>query len=397
MEQLEQKIKVYAPNQFKQDIKTNQMVQIELNGERYELTPINKGAEGQDMSLRLFLLPSLLGGLIFFFYFWVKDIYMIPLTGQTSSASMMLIIGTISGFLVSTGVFVFQKRKGRPNLKAIYWRNFPTIVLSLAIIVGMILLFVFYLIGIVFAGLVLDIYLSTLLALVVFSLINYVMINFIFVLSPPLMTKLLVTVILGGVLISMITNSEQQWWIDNLSFLGTSDAAGSWQFNLTLMISALLMIALIDYMFVYLRHFYPNHKGLTVLKILLIVTAISLGLVGYFPADGAGKSPEWHNQAAAMLVYMIIAMIVGVKWLVPNITREFQLTSYGIGLVLFVITFLFVTGTYMTLTGFEIIAFLLAFSWLMLLLQALEQSTKIPKPVYHVDFKPDTEHINVNN
>lgn len=140
---------------------------------------------------------------------------------------MILLLGVISSFILSSVFFVHQKRKGRNNLEDIYWRNFPTIILSITIIVAMGSLFFFYLLGLLFDGLVLDIYLSTLLSLVLFSIINYLMVSFILLISPSFMTKLLVIVIIGGVLISMVTNSEKQWWQNNISFLGTQEASNS--------------------------------------------------------------------------------------------------------------------------------------------------------------------------
>lgn len=151
------------------------------------------------------------------------------------------------------------------------------------------------------------------------------------------------------------------------------------------MVSAFLMIALVDYLFVGLLKMFPHHKGLPILRILLTITAISLGLVGYFPSDGPGKMPEYHNQAAAMLVIMVLLMIIGIKWFVPRVSKEFQYASYFIGLLMFLIAYVYLNGNYITLTAFEIVAFILAFSWLMLLLQSLDRSSKLPIESYKVE------------
>lgn len=385
MEEEKSALKLIANASFAEDVKTKQEIKLRIDDKDYLLKLDPRAGQEQDISLKLYFIPSLLGAFIFFLFFFITGRTYIPLTGSLSTASLVLVIGVISGFLTSTMQFIYHKRRGRQNLKHIYWRNFPTIIIALTLMVAVALLFIFYLLGLIFNHLSLDIYLSVLIAFIFFSIINYFMLHFIFVLSPSLITKLLVTVIIGGVLISMVTNSEAQWWKNNLSFLGTSEASGSWQFNLTLIISAFLMIALVDYLFVNIQSVYPQHKGLWVLRILLIVMSISLALVGYFPADGPGSQPEWHNQSAAMLVYTVIIMIVGIKWFIPNITREFQMTSYSIGLALFILTILFERGSYISLTAFEIIAFLLAFSWLLLLLQALERSGRLPDGIYELD------------
>lgn len=385
-------MKILVNQQFTKELNKNNQVQLKIDGQRYVLKAEELASRNQGGSLRLFLIPSLIGAICFFLFFYLRGQEFIQFSGRVSIASVILIIGVISSFLTSSIVFVYQKRHGRKNLEDIYWRNFPTVILSLTIMIAMGALFFFYILGLLFDGLVLDIYLSTLLSLVTFSIINYLMISFVFYISPPFMTKLLVIVILGGVLISMITNSEAQWWQRNLSFLGTQEASSAWRFNLTLMISALLMIALIDYLFVGLQKIYRKHIGLTILRILLTTTAICLGLVGYFPSDGPGQMPQYHNQAAGMLVIMVIAMIVGIRWLVPHISKEFLITSYIIGIILFIVTYIFMNGTYITLTGFEIIAFILAFSWLMLLLQSLERSGKVPMTTFDLQLEELSEN-----
>lgn len=148
------------------------------------------------------------------------------------------------------------------------------------------MLFLFYLLSTLFVNLYLDLYLSTLLAFIVFALVHYLMIHFVLILSPSVMTKLLVFVVLGGVVIAMLTNNQEEWWQVHLSFLGSNQATSSWQFNSTLILSALLMIALVDYIFIGLNEQFPKHLGASILRILLTITAISLGMVGYFPADG---------------------------------------------------------------------------------------------------------------
>lgn len=386
-------LKLVVRDEKLSEIAQNNYLKLMINDRQYVLQSDNHSSSHQKMTLRLFLIPALIGTVLYYVFFHLRGQIFIQLLGRISIASVILIIGVSIGMITFALFFAYGKRKKFENLENIYWRNFLTILFSFTVIIILAMLFFFYLLGILFDGLVLDIYLSTLLSFVFFSIINYAMLSFVLILSPSLMTKLLVTVILGGVVIAMVTNSEAQWWQRNISFLGTQEASGAWQFNLTLILSALLMIALVDYLFVELKAFYPDHRGLVILRILLTVTAVSLGLVGYFPSDGPGQSPEYHNQAAAMLVYMVILMIIGVKWLVPKASNEFKLTSYIIGIILFVLTYLYLNGSYITLTGFEIVAFILAFSWLMLLLQSLDKAARVPIPTYLLEVEYIDEEI----
>lgn len=362
-------------------------VLLKMGEKQYYLESEAHNEANQNISLRLFMLPSVFMTLIFYLFFNWRDQSYIPLSGRISTASITIVLGTLSSLITFALYFVSRKKKGAENLQAIKWRNFPTILITFGIVTAMALVFAFWIFGRLFSGLVLDIYLSSLLAFLFLAIINYVMIYYILILSPSLMIRVLNLVIMMGVLISMITNSEAQWWQDNISFLGTSDAANAWQFNLTLMLSAFLLVALLDYLFLELKDKFPKHKGLNVLQVLLLVMSISLGLVGFFPADGRGNSPAYHNQAAGMLVIAVLLMIIGIKWLMPKITKEFLLTSYGVGLLLVLVTYFYLNGTLFSLTGFEIVAFFLAFSWLMLLFQSLEKLTHAEIVSYNVTVK----------
>ncbi|MRI81157.1 DUF998 domain-containing protein [Aerococcaceae bacterium DSM 109653] len=376
---------LYLPSNQVLDLAQKDQIQLVIEGHRYNLASASHHKGNQVAALRQFLIPSSIVTVIFFLFFLIRGQGMIALTGDFSISSMVTLLGVSSGVISFAYYFVTWKKQGKANLEKVYWRNFPTLLLSFTIIILLALMLSFYVISTLFVNLSLDLYLSTLFAFILFAVVHYLMIHFVLILSPSVMTKLLVFVIVGGVLFAMITNNQEEWWQVHLSFLGSNQAASSWQFNVTLILSALLMIALIDYIFVSLKETFPKHVGAALLRILLTVTAVSLGLVGYFPADGPGNMPLYHNKAAEMLVIMIIVMIVGVRWLLPKVTREFQLISYAIGAILVVITALFMMGNYITLTGFELVAFFLAFSWLMLLLQNLEKSVMPPVPVYEVN------------
>lgn len=59
------------------------------------------------------------------------------------------------------------------------------------------------------------------------------------------------------------------------------------------------------------------------------------------------------------------------RFLIPNVTRTFKYTSYGVSLILASFSMLDMFGDYITLTAFEIISFLIAFMWLIVLFDFL--------------------------
>ncbi|WP_314061955.1 DUF998 domain-containing protein [uncultured Vagococcus sp.] len=330
-------------------------------------------AENQVITLRWFLLPSLLISFVFYLLTLYERTSQVPLTGKFSIASMVITLGLFSGICVFSFFFVKGKRQKKNNpTKNIYWRNFPTILVAFAIILAFVLSGFFWLVGILFKDASFDVLTATFIFFLFTSVINYFMIYFAASISSTMIITLLISVILGGLLFSMLTNADYLWWQHNFSFLGTQNAVNSWQFNITLMISALLMIALIDYLFVSLRKSFPKSKQLMILRGLLTVTAITLGAVGFFPNDG-GELHIIHTEAASWLVYLVIILIFSIRWLLPQVTREFLFISYGIGGVLFICNILFSNIHYLSLTAFELIAFIMAFSWILLLLQNLQK------------------------
>lgn len=301
-----------------------------------------------------------------------KPYSQIPLTGDKSIATLVIIFGIITGMFNFTYYFTKEKKSEEKSVvQKISWRNYPTVLISYLIIMTLVLLFMFNVLGQFFSGVSFDVYTSTVIGTIMVSILNYIMIHIAQTLSPKRLINSLILIILSGVAIAMMTNKDAQWWTYNLSFLGTPNAADSWQFNLTLMISALLMIALIDYVFDLLYEIEGKVKRLIILKLLLVAIALCLGGVGFFPHNEIVFNQIMHNKAAGYLVYLFIILIVAIRWLLPSVTKQFLNLSYGIGLGLIVAEVLFEGVHYLSLTAFEIIAFVLAFSWLLLLLQRL--------------------------
>lgn len=353
---------------------TKKELHISVQGEKILLSQGDHKKNTQSNTIRWFFLPTLLASVIFFWYFQQQKISQVPLTGNVSIASFVFLLGLIFGMLSFSYFFIKEKRHEKNTPAAfIYWRNLPTILISFAIMLGFIILVVFWMLGIIFAKATFDLYTATLLFMLFTSIVNYTMIYFAKSLSPELILQVLGAVIVGGVGFSMMTNRSLLWWQKNFSFLGTDNAKNSWQFNFTLMVASLLMIALVDYLFVALQHKFPKTLKLTILRVLLTLTALNLFLVGFFPNNGLGKLHELHNQAANFLVYSILILIIAIYWLLPNVTKEFLGISYAIAGVLLVCDILFQKVGYLSLTAFEMVAFILAFAWILLLLQNLLQ------------------------
>jgi len=317
------------------------------------------------------LLLALFASVGFLIFCVSQGMHQVKLVGDQSLATAIILVGVVLGTLLFAGFFIHDRNNPLNHFtKNIYWRNFPVIVLSFALILALVLSGSMWLLGVLFKGAIFGSFTASIILFVFSLVVNATMVYFSLMVDAGVLTTVLTLVIISGVVISMAVNNQKYWWQHNLSFLGTNGASSGWQFNATLMFAALLMIALIDYLFVSLHEVFPNSRRLWVLRILLTLTAVDLGMVGVFPNNAI--SHDLHDQVATFLVYFIIALIVGVRWLLPQITRDFLYLSYGVGVALVIAEILFRWLGYFSLTAFELIAFVMAFGWLLMLLEQIE-------------------------
>lgn len=388
--------KVSLPKELDDDLSIldQEIISVKKEHQRLVIEKKKTPFETQNVSLRWFLLPALMCSVIFFIVFFTWGDKQISMTGDFSIATATMLLGLISGSFSFISIFINRKRKEKnPELSDIQWRNVPTIIGAFIVILMLGILSFFWIIGMMFEGASFDIYTATAIFFIFTAIINYLMIYAAFSFTSSMIVTILIVVIIGGVFFAMLTNSESRWWQHNFSFLGTNEAASSWQFNLTLMLSALLMVALIDYLFVNLKK--SGYSGFKVasLRVLLTMVAISLGGVGFFPNNGTGQLHALHTKAAEMLVYLIVILIVSIRWILPKVTKEFLTISYGIAAVLVACNFLFQNIGYLSLTVFELLAFGLALSWILLLLQHIQQLAHLTNAVYEIRIEPIKEEL----
>lgn len=322
----------------------------------------------------IFILALIFSGLTsiaIFVFAKIRPLRQVPLSGDTSIASLVILFGAITGAILFC-VFFIRNRKhaGEPYSGNVFWRNFPIVVISYIVILALALLGIFWLLGTMFHGASFDAFTSAIICLIFSFFINYFMSLAALAVSARTLTNLFISVFVSGVAISMATNGQDHWWQHNLSYLGTHLATDSWQFNSTLILSAFVMLALVDYLFVSLKQRYPKSWQLTLLRLLLMLTAIDLGAVGLFPNN---TTFHWfHDQIAMLLVYLIIALIISIRWLLPGVSFEFLMLSYVLGGGLILLDIAYQGIHYLSLTAFELSAFIVAFSWIMLLLQRIK-------------------------
>jgi len=188
-----------------------------------------------------------------------------------------------------------------------------------------------------------------------------------------LLAVVLAVFLVLGVVASMMTASDADWWKDNLSALGMSSNASSWAFNITIIVAGVLVTTLARYA----TRGIPtaDEKGMRWVRTLLVVVGVFLACVGIFHVDDFFLV---HNTVATGMVVAYAALVVMLPRWIPGMPRAFYAVGWVFLAVTVVLGILFGVGYY-TLTAVELVAGILIFSWIVLFIRnaaALEQDAR---------------------
>lgn len=175
--------------------------------------------------MRWYLIPAVLAAVIFFCLSWANHHWVISLTGNWSIGFASLYLGTFSGVVAFATAFIRQKRHRSGPAMELHWRNLPTLLIAFGTILAISIMIGFWLAEKMFAGASFDIYTSTLFVFLFVAAITYGMLNLAMTISEAVITNSMMIMIIGGMLFSMLTNSNRDWWHYNFSYLGTQQNA----------------------------------------------------------------------------------------------------------------------------------------------------------------------------
>ena len=379
------KYRVEIPQEAVENTDIQKSVPLVMRVHRHQLVvePENIAAMVPQIKMRTYILPALLAAILVFSQLYAGNVQLVPLSGPTSSlGNIITAFGSLCGIGAFILTFISEKVKRTGPAQQFSWR----MLLPIAMASGLILVFteyaLFWVLSQLFGGATFDIYTACIMITVAIAVINYVMINLAMTLSPGIITNLMTIMILGGMLFSMLTNGRKNWWRYNFSYLGTEQSGSSWQFNLTLIFTGILMATLVDYLFINLKRRYHNWR-VELTRWLLYGLAACLAGVGLFPNDQ--EFHYLHDQISMWLVYLLLVLIVILRWLLPMISNNFLRLSYLMGVVMAAEYIAFKFVHYLSLTAFELLSFGLALAWTLLLFQNLEYLIQADSKILDVD------------
>lgn len=189
-------------------------------------------------------------------------------------------------------------------------------------------------------------------------------------LDLQLLATILAVFLVLGILASMLTASDPQWWKDNLSALGMTDDLSARTFNLTLIVAGVLVTTLARYATKDMRTEYPG--GAAAVRTCLIIIGMFLACVGVFPVD---QHFALHTGVASGMAATFAILVIALHWWLPDVTRTFLVLGYVFLISVVVLAVMFAVGYY-TLTAVELIVGVMIFSWLILFIRAADAMTK---------------------
>jgi len=233
-----------------------------------------------------------------------------------------------------------------------------------------------------FIGLSLDQYTASFLIGLSVGIASYAMSRLTARISSKQTVNVIGLFLVGGVIVSMLTTQEPDWWQANFSTLGqaTQKATASYYiFNLTLILSGFALVVLARQVIADAKEVFVSSKDssknrLRTVQVFMIIAALGLAGVGLFPYTPDSYKAFMHVFSAGLVAISFGVMIGLLKWLLPSASKQFMVLSYAILASLVGAYVLYARVGYLSLTSFELGCFGICFGWLYLFTQQVVTS-----------------------
>ncbi|MGQ7310709.1 DUF998 domain-containing protein [Microbacterium arabinogalactanolyticum] len=196
-------------------------------------------------------------------------------------------------------------------------------------------------------------------------------------LTPMTLSLDLAVFLVVGAFAAMLTSSDPKWWQDNLSSLGQTTNSAAPAFNVTLIISGVIVTTIARYATAGLPvDTRAQRRGRTLMRTGLVLVGIFLACVGVFPVD---RFFLVHNTVATGMAVVYAMLICALPWLLPSLPKVFFGFGYTYVAVIALLAIFFATGYY-NLTAVELIAAVLIFSWIIVFLRTASVAVQRDAP-----------------
>ncbi|WP_413317812.1 DUF998 domain-containing protein [Agrococcus sp. 1P02AA] len=185
---------------------------------------------------------------------------------------------------------------------------------------------------------------------------------------------LMPTFLVVGVLFSMLTASNEEWWEVHFSELGADGGISGFAFNMTLVLSGVLVATMGGCVRADLDRITGRGErgGAEWVGRLLALIGACMVLTGIVRVDIA----QWlHIGFAASMVVVFLVLCVSLPRLAPRLPTVVHVVSIAMVAGILVALVLWVPFGYYNFTGFEFAACGIIFIWLIVFVRALDAAT----------------------
>lgn len=216
-------------------------------------------------------------------------------------------------------------------------------------------------------------------------------------LSPRQLSLVLAVFLVVGMVTAMLSSADPLWWQMNLSALGITHDISALTFNLTLVVSGVLITTIARFGTGSLpTGSVSQRRHRVTVRVLFVLLGAFLGCVGVFPVD---RFFLMHNTVATGMTVVFAALALGLPWLIPSMPRVFVVLGFVYVWIIVALAALFATGIY-NLTAVELVSAVLIFSWIILFLRNVETNARPGPAALSGDFfqrradrlAPETTH-----
>jgi len=179
-------------------------------------------------------------------------------------------------------------------------------------------------------------------------------------------------VIGSGILASILTTPDPLWWQLHFSRLGTFSAFSSYAFNLTIIISGMLVMLFGLRLRVEMaRHagtaVLVSRRGAVIVPVLVVVIGAHLSLIGLVPVN---TNEFLHDRGSIGALLCFSTILATSRWMLRGMHRVIARMTRRVGIALAVSTAAFIPG-FINLAAFELVVFGLMFAWFLCLARTI--------------------------
>lgn len=341
------------------------------------------------MALRLAAPAGVLLALVTVIANWERN--PVPMVGDWQAFGRLLVVWLIPLSLVVGGMaFVLGMRAWNervpPYRRRLWWWGMLPIVLAYSILLAAVATAAVLAAAAGFRHLHLDKFQSALLTGAAGAAVLFWMTKQVMNITVNKLLQTTITLVVGGVYLTMANIEDPLWWQESFSHLGTLESNTSILFNATLIFAGIMFMVWLPYLmsdiYILVRHHRSSARSARLIQLGFIMMGGGIIVVGLVQYGVTPIASIIHNAAAYATAAVLILLMLCTRWLVPGLSREVFATSWLlVGGVL--VSFAASIFGYFNTVGLELIAFALGMVWLQFFVRNIQtHASKLEPDAY---------------